>query len=104
MDILLRLPDGKLARISEDHVMLTVEPAEIPIEENNPAAALYEQLVNGEFREVTTKAGRLQDVLLAFDPEDTIRIGVGCEKDGAALLLRIAGKSRTVLLSGMLVI
>jgi hypothetical protein len=89
--------------MSDDHVKLIVEPAETPIEENNPAAAMYEQLVRGEFQQALTTAAKLRDVLSTFQDEEKIFVGISPEKDGAAMI-RIEAQSSTVLLAGMKVI
>lgn len=99
MPTLFRLPSSKLARMSDDHVELVVEPAEVLIEENNPAAAMYEQLTKGDFQQAITTAARLRDALSAFQDEDRIYLGIGPDKGGAALI-RIEAQSCTVLLAG----
>lgn len=85
--------------MSDDHVKLVVEPAEIPIDENNPTAAMYEQLTKGDFQQAITTAAILRDALSAFQDEDIIHLGIGPDQGGAALI-RIEAQSCTVLLAG----
>jgi hypothetical protein len=99
---LYKLPDGRTARISEDRITLVAE-REHELSENGAAAQLYEDLIEAEYREMRTTPDIVCAALKNFDTRDDIRIGVGCEKDGAAIL-RIESAAATVLIAGKKVI